>query len=111
MDWSRKEKAIYAASRVRLSDEVIHLGMANGFKKYPGHRVHRNNFRNVPGNVGSLPPREKPAAPEMTVHHHIPHTGPSAWKDKGCKTPEQFRNGKTMGTRQKPKTQIIGIVR
>ena len=109
--WMKREQDSYAASRQRLSDEVIHLGMANGFKKYQGHRVHRNNYRNVPGNVGSLPPREKPAAPEMTVHQHIPHTGPSAWKDKGCKTPEQFRNGKTMGTRQKPKTQIIGIIR
>ena len=66
--------------------------------------------RPVPGNVGSLPPRERKVK-EMTAHQHVPFDGKSAWKDKGHKTPEEFRNGKTMGTRQKPKTQIVGIIR
>lgn len=64
--------------------------------------------RPVPGNVGSLPPRERKAK-EMTSHEHIPFDGKSAWKDKECKTPEQFRNGKRMGQRRKPQTQIVGI--
>ena len=66
--------------------------------------------RPVPGNVGSLPPRERKVK-EMTSHQHVPFEGKSAYRDRGCKTPEQFRNGKTMGTRQKPKPQIVGIIR
>ena len=67
--------------------------------------------RPVPGNVGSLEP--KPSYPRPTVTGPVlqPFEGKSVYRDKGHKTPEQFRNGKTMGTRQKPKTQIIGIIR
>ena len=67
--------------------------------------------RPVPGNVGSLEP--KPSYPRPTVTGPVlqPFEGKSAYRDKGCKTPDQFRNGKTLGTRQKPKTEIIGIIR
>lgn len=59
MDWSRREMAMYAASRQRLSDDLMHVGKAHGFKRHAGHRIHRNNYRDVPGDVGSLPPRER----------------------------------------------------
>lgn len=67
--------------------------------------------RPVPGNVGSLNPRESYPRPTTSGPVPQPFEGKSAYRDKGHKTPEQFRNGKTMGTRQKPKTQIIGIIR
>ena len=107
MDWTRQDQARYHASR-------------NRFDKHPEWQASMRSVgpnnpkiqeRPVPGNVGSLPPREKPPAPTLTNHQHVPFEGKSAYRDRGCKTPEQFRNGKTLGTRQKPKTQIIGIAR
>ena len=67
--------------------------------------------RPVPGNVGSLEPKQSYPRPTTSGPVLQPFEGKSAYRDKGCKTPEQFKNGKTMGTRQKPKTQIIGIIR
>ena len=59
MDWSKQEQAMYDASRQNISPTLYHLAMSQGYKKYEGHRVHRDNYRAVPGNVGSLPPRER----------------------------------------------------
>ena len=67
--------------------------------------------RPVPGNVGGLPPQEAYPAPTKTGPLLTPHTGPSAYRDKGCKTPAEFKAGKRMGTRQKPKTEIVGVFR
>lgn len=106
MDWSQKDRARYVASLRRVGEHPKwQATMASVGPNNP-----KIQERPVPGNVGSLPPRERKAK-EMTSHEHIPFDGKSAWKDKGCKTPEQFRNGKRMGQRRKPQTQIIGIVR
>ncbi len=67
--------------------------------------------RPVPGNVGGLKPRKSYPSPTQTGPILNPYTGPSAYRDKGCLTPEEFKNRKKMGTRQKPKQEIIGVFR
>ena len=66
--------------------------------------------RPVPGNVGGLKPRKSYPAPTQTGPILNPYKGPSAYRDKGCLTPEEFKNRKKK-KRQKPRQQIVGILR
>lgn len=73
--------------------------------------IGQKTTRPVPGNVGELPPRKSYPAPTQTGAILNPYQGPSAYRDKGHKTPEEFKNGKKMGSRQKPKMEIVGVFR
>jgi len=73
--------------------------------------IGQKTTRPVPGNVGELSPRKSYPAPTQSGPLLNPYQGPSAYRDKGCKTPEEFKNGKKMGARRQPKQQIVGLFR
>lgn len=92
MNWSKSERSIFLASQQKISIEVTHIGNAQN----NCHRVHRNNTRLVPGNVGELPPLDpiKRDPGHKPIHVAKPETGlfkTSGLPNGGGETPQSFQ--------------------